>query len=455
MLDTKPIVPAFRNREQTVFGGVDGSKIKGGVHMPFTTFENLPGLLSGSRASVARTTDKNGNRATVGVDVIRRNYDAVTLQSLGVLLEGRAAPNLIRNSGTLDFITSSGNNVSSTQWRGRGATAEVSTDPAHEAKFGVGKVFKVTELLTTDAHTLQSPIADAPATNRYRITAVKLKAGTADKLSLHLKNQFMSNNDFHVKIDLSTGTILSSPNYTADQRAIKPIGDGWYLVWLMDLMTTGTGFRNCTTGFLNPANNATDSFLGTGRTYFVAEPQQSDFEGVLPSYIESGTSPVTRAGDVLLLPSLNSIGVTQQTLANGYTLVATVQFPSINPTGTHRVLELNNSGSTDNIVHMSLINGQFAAGVTTAGVSQFAVAGGTPDVDTTYKIGLSVGPTGAILCVNGIQIGSTGSAMVMPTPSRAVFANGEGSNLEAMLNLANLDVYVRPLTLAQLQSATQ
>lgn len=411
--------------------------------MPFINFDALPSMFTGSRASKARFFDQNGINAIAANDVIRlKNYNPANLNPVGMFLEGIARTNMI--SGRK--FASNGSNLIRTQNAAIGPTGQmdaqsivpINTQALNNWLGGSGFNFG------------SSPFCIA-------VPVKRLGSGNAGR---YFRLAWRSNGysiSYGVNVDLETMTVQArtAGDATIGRARIVPWSNGWYRI-IAENIVVGGGFTDTTleSGFTSGISSLINTTVqADGVSGVLIGDIDVQLGRVMSSSVPGGAA--TRERDVVRIAQISDIGLTPTTLQNGYTIVATVRASAIDALATHRILELNNSGSTDNVVHMSLVNGQFAAGVTTAGVSQFAVAGGAAVEDTIYKIGLSVGPSGSILCVNGTQIGSTGSAMVMPTPSRAEFANGEGSDLGGYFNYADMDVYVRPLTLAQLQSATQ
>jgi hypothetical protein len=254
------------------------------------------GLLeSSTRASNKTRFDSAGNLVTLGVNEFDRTYDPATLQPLG--LEGEEQrTNSLLNSEVLTVQPTNGDNSSSTQYRCRGGSVALSTVPRHIEKFGAGRVFMFTEDTTTDSHALQSPRAPAAAADgEARAESVFVCAGTATRVAVTFKQSFLSSNDTNIKVDLSTGSILSASS-SFSNVVCRNVGDGFYRITYTRTLNISSAFRSVTVQTMNGSDQTVD-FAGTERTFYYTLPQVEITTGVASSPIPTAGTTVTRAQD--------------------------------------------------------------------------------------------------------------------------------------------------------------
>lgn len=270
---------------------------QGGVSVDFTISTSLPSWLAITRSSTALYFDSTPELATAAIDVPRFDHNPVTDAPRGLLVEGGATNGTYYSADT-SGTTFNSSYVNSAVWLVKGGTHTVGTD----AKFPDMDILEFTEDTSTGEHVLGAPLGAAVDALDY-CHSVVVKGNI--KIAFTNKNGFFTSNDGHVKIDLATGEIFGNINRPVN--GIEDLGDGWYRVYLSALASAGSGFRTCAVQTLNPANDRTDSFAGTGRTFKMAIPQRE--LGTFPtSYIPTtSNAAVTRAPESLTCTDLSQI----------------------------------------------------------------------------------------------------------------------------------------------------
>lgn len=99
MLATRVIIPAFRRKDKTVFGSVDGEgAIRGSINMSFINYATMPQMINVTRpGNTATYWDAQGNRQVAPANTARQDYNPITLMPEGIKVEGPST-NLFLNS---------------------------------------------------------------------------------------------------------------------------------------------------------------------------------------------------------------------------------------------------------------------------------------------------------------------------------------------------------------------
>ncbi len=274
----------------------------------------LPSGLSFTRSTIGMRFNSSGVLVSDAINTPRFNYSPYTLTMRGLLIEPQRT-NATRNNISLgtprtDFATNS-------SWCTKGVTATQVTDTY------IGTVMRVTEDTSTGGHVLLSPIFDDPGANSPVVMSMLINPGSCSQLCLTHKMGYETANDGFARLDFSTGTatvvnasVLSSPQ-------LEYIGQGWWRASMVYQYPTGSGFRTVSAGTLDGSGNMS-SFAGTGRVFYMADPQTEIGYTSRTSTIQTTSSVVTRAADVLSCTIPSGVSALRYTFDDGSTQVVSV-----------------------------------------------------------------------------------------------------------------------------------
>lgn len=240
------------------------------------TFEQMFNVRS--RASTATYFDKFGIMRTAANNELRFDHDPSTVVS--------------RTNQTVNSrnFNTDGNPSSGRWWVSGGSAVQVYDEHLDM------NVQLFTEDTSTGSHLIRAPQApDIEYPPERRVIQAKIKAGTATTVALTPKGSFLENNDVHARFDLING-IATTVSTTIENAGMESLGDGWWRCWcVMRYGGTGNSFRFVTIQTVNPSNNQTNSFTGTGRTFYMCDPQFEKTSNNLPTeYIPTyDANPVT------------------------------------------------------------------------------------------------------------------------------------------------------------------
>lgn len=245
----------------------------------------------------ASTGTKVGAIATINLastNEARFEKNPATGTTRGLLYE-TSSTNLTKYSSNPSASTFRTDFVTSTAYYRGGCTAAVSTEIT--PLYSGAEIIKVTEDTTNTAHFLCSPSAASPASSEDRVFSVALYAGTCSKVALTPKSGFLTADDYNVKFNLATGTVINAKNLTS--YGIVDYGNGWFIPWIVYNTSTSTSFRSVTVQTVSDASAV--SFTGTSRTFYMSMPQCET--GTSPSsYMPSDANNFTRSADSLVIP---------------------------------------------------------------------------------------------------------------------------------------------------------
>ncbi len=243
---------------------------------------SFSGVFTFTRASIGTYYDSSGVLQTATADTPRFDYDPVTHAPKGILIE-EARTNLCLQSSEL----------STSPWAPNGSLY------SGETLLSLGM----------SAYTRQDVTLSSSTT--YTFSTV-LKAGTNNWAYLYFRNKDSS--DATAYIDLQNGVLGT---VTVGTATIKNVGNGYYRVSLTH--TSGTG---ATQAFVQiQIASANGSTVITSGNTILAKNCQLEVGAFLTSYIPTTTAAVTRAADVLTIPTGAWYNNNQSTLslsANAY-----------------------------------------------------------------------------------------------------------------------------------------
>ena len=375
-----------------------------------------------TRASTATYFDDKGVMRTAPAGVPRIDFDPVTGECKGLLIEEQRT-NLLTYSEGFD----------NTSWVKSSATitadAAVSPDGTMTAaKFettGAGPSYTYQSRILTKAqpYTLSIYIKHVSGTGVVWLRDFT-EAGVA-------------------QFDIANGSVFNAPSGIASNPVILSIGNGWYRISAVFTPTITTGNHNFSP--INPSSLVGNSFYVWG-----AQLEQGAFP---TSYIKTEASQVTRAVDNAVMTGTNFSDWYRQ---DEGTLFAESSTLALSATDK-RILSVN-TGSLSN--NMSLHFGAGAGGVhvsviATDDIFQYGPIEGAYVGNTYYKRALAYINSNPQVATSGF-LGSTSGASTTIVPA-GLNSLEIGSRVAAQqLNghIRRLAYYPKRLTNAQLQALT-
>lgn len=249
---------------------------------------NLPfaELITFTRASQAWRFNASGLLVQEANDVPRYDYDPVTLQPRGLLIE-EARTNLVTRSSEFDNAAWAKTNMNVT------ANALVGPDGTTSAE-------KLVPTTTSGTHGVNITSTTVSANTMY-FWSVFAKAGEYKNIRLRAADSVAFLGDMIV--DLTTG-VISNPSANA---AVRALSNGWY--WLTLGMTTSAAPTNITHGVWIYDNAGASTFAGDGTSGLYAFGAGLELGQFPTSYIATAGAAATRAADVASITNLSKMGI--------------------------------------------------------------------------------------------------------------------------------------------------
>lgn len=242
----------------------------------------LDTLLTHSRADTATFTDRNGILQTAAANELRNDHHLFRdgmFQRAGLRVDP-ASENLLKFSQ--DFSQSA--------WRKTNTTIPSSSEPAPDGTNTAARVLAPTSALGRLIQVIALPTTGTFTLSMY------LKADVGQHALLLFNG---SNAIGRAWFDLAAGT-AGTTNGVVDSSTIEGMGDGWYRCSVTQT-ATGSLYRELDLRLVNgdgvTSSTANDSLLVWGA--------QLEIHEIPTAYIETGSSSVTRAADVLSIAAAN------------------------------------------------------------------------------------------------------------------------------------------------------
>lgn len=238
-----------------------------------------------TRSSVATYFDSAGVLQTAASGVPRFDYDPITLQPKGLLIEeGRT--NLFTNSAALS------------SWYSVNATMTANTTTAPD---GIISADTWTRNSTSSSYIGQGISKSASALTYTQ--SVYAKKNVGNYIAIRMQGAYPSRAD--MVANLNTGTISTTASavsgFTSASGGIQNVGNGWYRVTLTattDTATAVTMYISFNSG--GGALDATDTVSNSSGYLWGAQFEQAS---TASSYIPTTTVAVTRAADTFTVPT--------------------------------------------------------------------------------------------------------------------------------------------------------
>lgn len=375
-------------------------------------------IITFTRASGGGRFNSSGVYEWVTNDVPRFDYDPVTLQPRGLLIE-EARTNLLLQSEAFD----------SASWAKNWATVVANAAAAPDGTLTADKL--VEDTTATIAHSINQVASVTPgAVYTYTVYA---KSGERNWLCLVVG----TGADFTASwFDLSLG------EKGAGTGSIEAVGNDWYRCSFT--VTSSAAILNAYALVVDANGNQNYTGDGTSGLYIWGAQLET---GAFPtSYIPTEASQVTRAADVCSVNTLSPWYNPEQG-----TLVVEGEITSRT---TPRVsADIGAGGAFGTTLYLAHDGSATYAAPPVAPVNTFA---SVPDTALTFKSALAMRKNGMTVASNGV-LGSTDVLCEMPmAPNKLTIGKGGWSGGDSSLNghIKSLRYYPRKLSDSELQAIT-
>jgi Leucine-rich repeat (LRR) protein len=253
---------------------------------------NLLDQVSFTRATTATYFDSNGVMQTAGVNEPRINYDPVTGECLGLLIE-EARTNLLTYSEQFDNAA----------WDTQLAVVSVNQVIAPDSELSADK-------LVTDAGVagrVCCAVGVASSSSGHTLS-VYAKAGELSNLFIffEINSNFVPGVSFNLSSG-TVGTVLASGGFNVVTPKIESVGNGWYRCSAVFNTAGGTITR------VGLVQGSSYSGAGDGTSGIYIWGAQIEAGSFPTSYIPTEASAVTRAADVIEITDTSWLGATEST----------------------------------------------------------------------------------------------------------------------------------------------
>lgn len=425
-----------------MYGGQGGGQGFGSsLNLDFTSGSGLDPRITFTRASTATRTNAAGLIESVAANQPRFDYDPVTLQPKGLLIEEQRT-NLLTYSEQFDnaaWVTSGRVTITANQTTAPDGT--ITSD-------------KLTETIDTGTHRVWYTINYNP--NTTYTASVYFKKGTRRWTFMSIQTDSTPTTQIQQWFDLDNG-ILGSNGIGAGgteasrlSASISNIGDGWYRCSLV-VGFGGTVSNGISRGFYTGISNADGVVVYAGSTsdYNYIWGAQLEAGAFPTSYIPTTSAQATRAADVASMTESNFSSwyrADEGTLFAEYTVSAPrssdfTVFKVSDGTSSNQIQ--TGTGSSATIFNSFIISG---------GVSQGNNLVSSSPVGNE-KVSFSYAANSSVTSANSL-IGTTDSTVSVPAGiNQAMFGRDDSAGY-INGHIKRLAYYPRRLANAELQALT-
>lgn len=238
-----------------------------------------------SRSTTATYVNVSGVLSTATINTPRINYDPVTHEPLGILIELAAT-----NSNTYS------EDLSNAAYTLTACTASVNLVAAPD---GNTTADKLVEGSTNTEHYFVRASAYTITANTINCYSFFVKALTRTKLRVRMLDNATGLNYVYYDFDLSAVSISGvtvGGAATSYNSGIVNYGGGWYRIYVSALLDTYSTAANIRVSLMN---GAATTYTGDGSSGLYIWGQQFELAQSPSSYIATTSASVTRAADVL------------------------------------------------------------------------------------------------------------------------------------------------------------
>jgi hypothetical protein len=382
-----------------------------------------------SRGTGATRVNASGFIETVGNDTPRFDYDPVTLQPRGLLIE-EARTNLVTYSDQFNNAAWTKNNLNITV---NSSTSPDGTTNADTAVTAVGTAItggSSSGFTFTAASYTQSAYVKAATNIRY----IQL-LWTSGGISVN-----------HANFDLQTGTVVGGSYASATMTAV---GNGWYRITMTSTVGAATGGM-WLIAVPSAASARAATYVGNGTDSFLVWGLQLELGAFATSYIPTVASTVTRNADVATMTGTNFSSWYNQSEG---TFVGEASFFGLGKSTSDGLLDASNGTANETIAMFRTGSANnIASAIRDGGVDQatYVVALGSQPV----KVATAYATNNTNFAQNGLAQ-TTDTACTMPTPDRLLIGSiYSAGNLPTNGHIRTIAYFNTRLPNAQLQTLT-
>jgi len=308
-----------------------------------------------TRASAGMRVNALGLLESSVSGVLRHDFDPITGEYLGILLEGTST-NLCLRSQELD------------QWSANNATVTANAAAAPDGTLTADKI------VTTNANQQQQRYRGVSfSAGQTLCWSFFLKSAEYTKAFVHLYGA-TATGDLGLDVDLAAGTVAAHNNpgtgTTVVGSGIINLGGGKYLVWVSGIVNATDTSANFALAPIPVAQASPYNpiYLGDAASGIYAWGGQVEVGSFPSSHMPTAAATATRAADILTVP-LNSFAFNS---SEGTLLVRGRSALAVPPGGSAQMLAVLDDGSANNVLQLYRAAGSGAASVwmTNAGVGQ-------------------------------------------------------------------------------------
>ena len=392
----------------------------------------LDSRITFTRTSTATFVGSNGTIQSSAINEPRFDYNPVTLQLKGLLIEEQRT-NLLLYSQQID-------NATWTKLRAT-VTANSTTSPD-----GTSNADTLLDTAVAGTHIAIQLITKAASALTYAFT-IYLKKDVRDRGEIRMSDQ--AGNGVRCTFNLTTGVVGTAAafgvGFVAGSSQITNAGNGWYRLTLIG--TTNAVVTLGSEVYIADASGNL-SYTGTGAGFFVwgAQLEQASFA---TSYIPTVAATVTRTIDQCRIVAPDF--APWYNASAGTLLIEALLSPDVD-SGAGNYYATISDGAITNSMHIVDVNGTISQ-VITGGVTQFSQTVGAEPTGI-LKAALAYASNNTVSSANG-AIGATDTSVSIPTVNR--LSIGSNASLGSPLNghIRAITYYNTRLLNAQLQALTQ
>lgn len=369
-----------------------------------------------SRTTTATFVGSNGLIQTAAINAARFDYDPVTLQPRGILIEDQKVNLLLQSE---NFATT---------WASVGATITTNTTVAPDGAT-TGDTIAAS---TTGSYVSQAVVYTGNSDKPY---SVFVKAGTSTVTRLVLRDTTTSVNRGGVNLTWTAGV----PAGVATEGTLQGIDaypNGWYRVRMLAVGVVATN--------VNQFRFSPDTVVGTNNTIFWGA--QTENGTISSSYIPTAASQVTRAADIATMTGTNFSS--WYNAAESSMLAVFSSFVLSPPSSVYAI----SNGTSGNRWQTVITSGPLAISHSlNATTLQATINVGTYAPNTIFKSAFGVKLNSVQAAVNGV-LGTEDTLANMPTVDRINIGSAQTNNLQLIGHIRSLTYYPTRLTNAELQA---
>lgn len=393
---------------------------------------SLDPSLTFTRASIGTYTDSSGIMQTASANVPRFDYDPVTLECRGLLIE-EARTNLLINSRGVTTVT--------------GGTA-VLTGVGSDGAANVASVMTCSAV--NSAHFLPTGGITTVVGTVYTSTA-RVKAGTVSRCQVTTSST-VAGATIYANFQLTgAGAVLAVGAGTA--AFIKPAPGGYYDCSISYTASGVGGGAGVVVGFISSDTEARlVTWTAAGTETLTVDHCQAEAGAFPTSIIPTNGATVTRAAE-----SVSMIGTAFSSWFSNLAGTYDIDFSQPVTTGVSaRLINSQNAGATELIDISIATSRQVQIKSTTGGATSFnpTTSGTFTQNGVEAKVAASWKAGNKLICLNAGTVVSEGTNIPSSGIDRAFFGSVGGSSGFLNGHIRRFTYYPVALTAAQLQAIT-